>query len=690
MLTRPLEPHDQSEWLRLRRALWADCSEAMHSLEMEEYANSAGTRAVFVIVREDGRLGGFVEVSVRDRVDGSMSPRVAYVEGWFVDPDLRRQGFGRKLVDAAERWGMARGLTEIASDAELDNAESVKAHHALGFYETFRLAHFLKPLKTLAFLGTFIGLMTCAQAASVTEVKVMSFNIWVSGRGGLSNCIEVIRTSGADIVGLQECNATTAQTIANALGFHATPDGDVSIVSRFPIVASIPASGGRGVTIELGPGQRVHLFNCHLTAYPYGPYDLKNGRTQGFIINQENSTRMPALNQLLSAMSPYLATAEPCFLVGDFNAPSHFDYASFPWPTSIACTNAGLIDSYHLLHSSNRKYPGMFAFDEPGITWTPMTNQEPEGVFDRIDFVHFSAGDGVAVTNSTELDGRNSISPWPSDHRAVLSTFTLTPPPLIDKASGPSPANGATNVPLNVTVSWLPGSNTLSHEIYFGTNSPGTLRASQTNASFNPGPLAVSTTYYWRVDEVKAAGKVTGNVWSFTTGVFPALQSAKPAYLTNETISISFTNGPGAPKDWIGLYAAGAAHGPGAPSITWFYTDGTKSGTLSRTAGTIPFAGGLPTPGNYEARFFANDGYTLLASLPFAVENYSLKLNRIDPAGGGQQLSWTTRSGKSYGVRFATNLPAGNWTQMLLGETNSWIDLNIAGVPQKFYQAFEQ
>src|SRR5436190_929343 len=117
MLIRPLEPRDHSEWLRLRRALWPDCSEAMHACEMEGYVNNAATRAVFVLVREDGPLGGFLEVSVRDRVDASMSPRVAYLEGWFVEPALRGQGFGRSLVAAAERWGLARGLTEIASDA---------------------------------------------------------------------------------------------------------------------------------------------------------------------------------------------------------------------------------------------------------------------------------------------------------------------------------------------------------------------------------------------------------------------------------------------------------------------------------------------------------------------------------------------------------------------------------------------
>ena len=161
MLIRTLEPHDQSEWLRLRRALWPDCSEAMHAREMEDYAKSERACAVFVLARGPGRLGGFAEVSVRDRVDGSQSARVAYLEGWFVEPDLRGKGYGRKLVEAAEGWATARGLSEIASDAEIMNPDSVKAHQALGFRETFRLVHFLKSLHllaaSLALLGSSAG-----------------------------------------------------------------------------------------------------------------------------------------------------------------------------------------------------------------------------------------------------------------------------------------------------------------------------------------------------------------------------------------------------------------------------------------------------------------------------------------------------------------------------------------------------
>ena len=269
---------------------------------------------------------------------------------------------------------------------------------------------------------------TRLRGAAVTNLTVMSFNIWVNGGTNLNKCIEVIRRANADIVGLQECNAATAKTIADALGYEVLPANGSSIVSRYRIVNALTNGHSRGVTVEVSPGRRVQLFNCHLKPYPYGPYDLKKGRSGESVIKQEHETRMPALTELLAAMGPAVSGPEPVFLVGDFNAPSHFDYADVPWPTSIACTNAGLADAYQELRRTNRKFPPQFKLDEPGITWTPRPDQEPEGVFDRIDFVYYSVGDGVTVLSATELDGRNSVNPWPSDHRAVLAVFRLSPP----------------------------------------------------------------------------------------------------------------------------------------------------------------------------------------------------------------------------------------------------------------------
>lgn len=145
-MIRRLVAVESGEWLRMRRALWPDCDAAMHELEMVEQSGEPDRRAVLVIDRGDGRLGGFVELSIRARVDGATSERVAFLEGWYVDPDLRGRGLGRELVAAAERWALDRGLTELASDAELDNEAAIAAHGAVGFGETFRLVHFLKTL----------------------------------------------------------------------------------------------------------------------------------------------------------------------------------------------------------------------------------------------------------------------------------------------------------------------------------------------------------------------------------------------------------------------------------------------------------------------------------------------------------------------------------------------------------------
>lgn len=51
------------------------------------------------------------------------------------------------LVAAAERWALARGCSEFASDAHLDNTASHAMHARLGFTETERVVFFRKPLQ---------------------------------------------------------------------------------------------------------------------------------------------------------------------------------------------------------------------------------------------------------------------------------------------------------------------------------------------------------------------------------------------------------------------------------------------------------------------------------------------------------------------------------------------------------------
>jgi len=138
--------NDKAAWARLRLALWPHCSEHKHRLEISQVLNSNGV--VFVAENDDVKLIGFAEVSLRsDHVDGASISPVPYLEGWFVEARYRKQGVGRALIEAVERWAMARGFTELASDAELENSLSIRLHKRLGFSEMDRNVTFLKKLK---------------------------------------------------------------------------------------------------------------------------------------------------------------------------------------------------------------------------------------------------------------------------------------------------------------------------------------------------------------------------------------------------------------------------------------------------------------------------------------------------------------------------------------------------------------
>jgi len=148
MNIRPATRADRDEWLRMRLQLYPDSTpdEIDEWLDNAEHGTLRVGVAVFVADRGDGRLAGFIELSLRSYAEGCLSTPVAFVEGWYVDSDVRRQGLGAELIRTAERWARARGLTELASDTTIDNAVSRSAHLALGFEEVERQICFRKSL----------------------------------------------------------------------------------------------------------------------------------------------------------------------------------------------------------------------------------------------------------------------------------------------------------------------------------------------------------------------------------------------------------------------------------------------------------------------------------------------------------------------------------------------------------------
>ena len=118
-------------------------------------------------------------------------------------------------------------------------------------------------------------------------------------------------------------------------------------------------------------------------------------------------------------------------------------------------------------------------------------------------------------------------------------------------AYNPNPANNASNMSLNTLLSWRPGLNAISHDVYLGTN------FSEINAAvvplatvdvnnFNPGNLLFDTIYYWRIDEFDGTDTHKGIVWNFSTVSAKAVNPlpSNNAVSVNPLAILTWTPGP--------------------------------------------------------------------------------------------------------------------------------------------------
>ena len=172
-----------------------------------------------------------------------------------------------------------------------------------------------------------------------TTISVLSLNIFYGGDDydlatgdwcpvadgcprTLRKVADIIRASGADVVGLQEAERNT-RALARLLGWHADPRAQV--ISRFPVLR--PA-GGQGLYtyVEPVPGRIVAVANTHLPSTPYGPYKVQRGKSKAQVLALEQRLRVAALGHVLRVLPRLAARGIPVFLTGDFNSPSHLDW----------------------------------------------------------------------------------------------------------------------------------------------------------------------------------------------------------------------------------------------------------------------------------------------------------------------------------------------------------------------------
>ncbi len=132
---------------------------------------------------------------------------------------------------------------------------------------------------------------------------------------------------------------------------------------------------------------------------------------------------------------------------------------------------------------------------------------------------------------------------WFSSNTAKQVTVLNQPPNI---PSNPSPADNGVNQPIGKTFAWSGGDpdplDTVTYDLYFGTSTePPLVSNDQPLATYDPGPLAFNTFYYWRIVATDNWGNsITGHIWRFLTLPEPAPQP--PAGLAAIVVSDSQIN----------------------------------------------------------------------------------------------------------------------------------------------------
>jgi hypothetical protein len=161
---------------------------------------------------------------------------------------------------------------------------------------------------------------------------------------------------------------------------------------------------------------------------------------------------------------------------------------------------------------------------------------------------------------------------------------TMAAPPVPGQASNPGPANGAVGIGIDDDLVWTAGSNTESHNVFFGTSSPPAFQGNQPGTGFEPGTLLKDTTYHWRIDEVNSDGITTGSEWIFTT------ESATPAPVADIHLkNVSGASIPSSRGRWHASVLIEVVTDGGAPAsgvlVEGAWSNGANGGASCTTIG---------------------------------------------------------------------------------------------------------
>ncbi len=319
------------------------------------------------------------------------------------------------------------------------------------------------------------------------ELSVLQFNIWREGtevENGFDAIIDNIINVNPDMVTFSEVrNYNGVDFISHIvveLGkkgskYYGESSISTGLISKYPIkeqTYAYPYQNDQGsvlkATIEV-ENRTVVLYSAHLDYKDYACYLPRgyNGATwekqnqpitnpDSILIANRKSHRLEAIEFLIADAKSEIQKEHIVIVGGDFNEPSHLDWQEdtkdlwehngviVEWDCSKLLYENGFKDSYREHYPNAVNYPGFtFPSDNADVpvsklTWAPDADER-----ERIDFIYFYPDKNISLKNAM-LVGPSStivksqrveeqskdkfITPegiWPTDHKAILSTFVI-------------------------------------------------------------------------------------------------------------------------------------------------------------------------------------------------------------------------------------------------------------------------
>ena len=335
------------------------------------------------------------------------------------------------------------------------------------------------------YIWLWLLILVCGSCTKEThELSVLHLNIWMEGtvveNGFEAVADEVVRID-PDIVMFSEASnkegALFVPRMLDALRergkiyYGQGSSLDVALLSKYPILEqteNIPHKD-RVLRTRLDVnGKQVVAYTGHLDYTHYACYlprgysgvtwkKLEAPITDKAEIEKANKESLRDESIRLVIEDAKKSDADFVILGGDFNEPSHLDWteatkdlfdhhgAVVPWDCSMMLAEAGFIDTYRSLYPDPVKYPGFTCpadckdIDLKRLVWSPEADDR-----DRIDFILYAPFEGLSLTDVSIVGPKGDIlrgervteetsdpiiepiAVWPTDHKAVLATFTLT------------------------------------------------------------------------------------------------------------------------------------------------------------------------------------------------------------------------------------------------------------------------